>query len=481
MHRFASCLRVVLALPLVLCCSSTPASSPVDGAPPKGQDGETRRPDGSLDAAKDAGVGHEHDARTQDATRKDARTQDAGSTDASSGDGASHCTGKLALPLTSTPNGFVDVHGCPAVLHGIDIFLDFDVEYGNQSPETIAQKVAADGFNFARLPIFWSEFEPNPPTVSGGVVTHDWEAGAPTMNEYIALVSALTAQGIPVVPDMQQDTTGIPNWLFGCTPVLPDGGNNCWTPDHRCAFFNNSPDAGGPILPSDALHDAWTHLMSVTLAQGAQVIGLDVLNEPETNGSCSGFDAGTVLDHFFVDTTRRLRGWEVEAGVPGPLFVIEDVGYAAYCRNDNRLDLTPGLSVELADAGVPEDRWVYSWHFYPQTFDAAAQPLSDHIARAKQYGVAFWLGEFDPRVAVSSPEAGCADHLGSANIPWKETLENELGNPDAGTTGFFQAAGLSWSYWAYTGSLPQGSLVWDAGDPTGDLLRTLQWGMKSGQ
>ncbi|MHB8420756.1 MAG: cellulase family glycosylhydrolase [Myxococcales bacterium] len=382
------------------------------------------------------------------------------------------CADPLVLPLTGAGGQLVDARGCATRLRGIDL----EMSLLQDPPAVAAARIAADGFNFVRVAIFWSSFESQAPSVTDAGVVHHWNANA--LGAFGALCGALADAGVPVIPDMHQDAFGIPNWVFGCPgPVVldPDAGLNCWANAARkCDFFENA-DAGGALAPYDALTAAWLELLATARAQGAQVVGMDILNEPEALTSCPGYLEGG-LDGFFASIAGRIEATQSDAG-PAALFMIEDGAYDAYCHLGHQFSLTDALPQALADAGVPAGGWAYSWHFYPYGWADGEPSLLDHWNRARQWGVPFWLGEFNPR--FGSMDGGCGP-AAQFNPGWRaDPMSDELGDPEGGRQGFFDDAGFSYSLWVYQAT-GQGGLIWDTGDPGDDLLHALQWALDAG-
>jgi len=112
--------------------------------------------------------------------------------------------------VQSSGTRFVDQSGNPVYLRGFD---------ANRSMSY--KKAAGLGANFVRIPIYWSDLEPNPPV--GGV--HSWDAAE--LAALDAEVQLLQSQNVNVLLDLHQtgwspyfteitqDARGMPAWLYG--------------------------------------------------------------------------------------------------------------------------------------------------------------------------------------------------------------------------------------------------------------------------
>jgi len=450
-------LRSLFAVPLLaLACSASTTGESSDASATKG-----------LDGSKDASL---HDATRHDASLRDAAADlDALHPPRDSGTpsiDAAACKGvAIVPPISIAGRRFVDGHGCSFSLSGIDV----QIQPGLDATAT-ASEIASDGFNFVRLVQYWDDLEPTAPTVGdGGMIVHHWNAGH--VDQVVGLASALVARGILVALQFHQGgNLGVPTWALPAS--VQDGGWGNGTA--KCDFYQNAPGAGAPTLPPhEAMAEAWAYLLGAAAGTDAGdngfIFAADLFNEPPIPIPCEGdiLDGGRLVDDFFVRVGARLHELR-----PTTLLMIEDNAYTSYtCLYPGQHALSNDLPAELSEAGVALGHWAYSWHFYPYAWSQGQAAFGEHVARAATWGVPFWIGEFNPRAGVQ-----CSDTNDEVPPSWQaDPLSFELGNPDAGTLGAFQEAGVSWSLWVLNASgHPSNSLIWDAGDPSNILLRALE-------
>src|SRR5437867_3295625 len=229
-------------------------------------------------------------------------------------------------------------------------------EYGN---------VASFGLNVVLLCVSWSNHEPQVPVPGpGGTVAHTWN------EQYLAdhdeAVKAYGCRGVAVILDMQQagwspafndrrtgrcEGSGMPDWLY---PVAASQR----TSDAKCDFFANRHEEGVPVAPLDGFEAVWK-MLTDRYRDNPKVVAADMLNEPP-----SVCDGGQVSD-FYDRLGTAIRSVNLNI-----LLVFEDNAWTGYSQN--------GFLIKRA---LTLPNAVYSWHFYPDTWDAGKAALQE-IGRA---------------------------------------------------------------------------------------------------
>jgi hypothetical protein len=378
-----------------------------------------------------------------------------------------------ALGHLSVSGGqIVDAAGAPVVLHSTSAG-GMAAGNGNSAPDDclldwalpradLATDVKAAGFNSVRLGISWANLEPTAPVGT----KHTWNQVY--LQALDTDIQRFTSVGVSVIIEMHQsqwspafkhfkppnsdrapecEGIGMPTWLYPGTPegLVPDAA--------KCEFFVNKKRAGVPVAPLDGFVEAWK-FVAARYASNPGVIAADMLNEPGWSKTC----------HPPTDTLVRFHervGQAIHQANARLLLIAEDGTLSYY--------LTRGFAM-TRKPNVPN--LVFSWHWYPPNWDRTRQgrrhetgkeSLQAHADRAREWGVPFWVGEFNAfnqafnNPAVRTDKNWKADTL--AMMAWAK------------------AAGVGWSFYAFdVGS--GGSLV----DPlTGkakpDILAALRTGM----
>jgi aryl-phospho-beta-D-glucosidase BglC (GH1 family) len=203
--------------------------------------------------------------------------------------GPARAAGGAAEPLINEPppvapwvhvsgTGFVDQSGAPAYLRGF-----------NANSSMGYKKAAGLGANFVRIPVYWSDLEPNPP-VDG---MHSWDAAQ--LDALDAEVQLLQSQNVNVLIDMHQtgwspyftditqDARGMPAWLYS-PDYFPQPMNQLGLGLAKMDFATNPA-----ILPYYA---AYLAMLVRRYRSYPNVVGYEPYNEPQP-GKLSPTHAGT--------------------------------------------------------------------------------------------------------------------------------------------------------------------------------------------
>jgi endoglycosylceramidase len=322
-----------------------------------------------------------------------------------------------------------------------------------------AARIASWGMNFVRLGISWANLEPTRPTSGpAGRLTHHWNRHY--LRALDGVVAAFRARGVAVVLDMHQvgwspafkdlpnrerpggpaqcEGTGMPAWLY----PRPTGASVKSAREPvgaaKCAFYANVAGPGVLERPQQGLAAVW-QMLAERYATDATVIGADLFNEPNPTLRCREIDA---------DKLYLLLGRAIRSVNPRLLLLYEDNSYRSYSKF--------GFALRRP---LPLPNTVYSWHFYPSTWEQGRAALEAHVRRARAWNVPLWIGEFNGFGAGLNhrPEA-LAPH-------WATDLRDMLD--------YCRANGVSWSFWEYGRN---SSLVTKRGEPKLALVHVLQSG-----
>jgi hypothetical protein len=250
--------------------------------------------------------------------------------------------------------------------------------------KTSAHDIRAWGFNSVRLPISWSNIEPQAPTrAADGSLSHHWN------EEYLQavdqVIASLDKENLVVVIDMTQffwssafknipraaggtmcEGFGVPAWLH------PNAANET-VDDARCGFMANRPEQGVPVKPWDGLSAVWTKVAE-RYADSAAVVAADVFNEPFfVKPDCAGLD----FPGFYETIGRTIL-----RVVPNWLLFFQ---YQPERNPDFGLTSPP-----------PFDNRVYEIHVHSPDWETAKQRFMDPAWRqAQDWKMPLYVGEFD--------------------------------------------------------------------------------------
>lgn len=308
--------------------------------------------------------------------------------------------------------------------------------------ESEYENTAAMGFNVVRMGVTWANLEPTTPVIEAdGRLVHTYN------QEYLAaidrVVEGFGSRGVSVILDMHQagwspafkdrnenrcEGSGMPHWMYPLAEEMR-------TRDAKCDFFANAADEGVNIKPLDGFEKVW-RMLAKRYRDNPRVVAADMFNEPPS--VCSGKDV--------IDMYERI-GAAIRAENPRILLIYEDNAWTGYSQNGF---LLPG-KLDMSNT-------VYSWHFYPDSWEAGKQALQDHVNRAREWNQPLWIGEFNA-FHRATDEDYPAD--------WEAQMARLMA--------YLKENGISWTLWEY-GHGRNSAVVDKRGNIKEDLLATLQMG-----
>jgi hypothetical protein len=345
--------------------------------------------------------------------------------------------------ITASASGITDQSGKRIRLLGVG-----DGRMNQCKPSVPGQTEAATlqrlGFNSVRLSISWAATEPTPPIRrADGSWEHHWDSAY--LHQVDQAVSVFRAHGIAVILDMHQvklssavggnpcSNVYLPPWLFAGQQSREQA---------VCDLFTDTAAPKASIRPYEALSAVWQHY-AARYAANPSVIAADVYNEPNVVDACPNVLRERLVRFYGV------VGAAIRKANPKMALILEDVAYEGYQR------------VGLQLTGLPRlDNVIYSWHFYPTSWESGMPRLADHLAHARALGAPLWLGEFDA--------FGASSNTGRrANANWRRDL--------AAMMSYCRDNDIGWSLWEYRGA---GSSLIDrvTGLPKQPLAQSLQAG-----
>jgi hypothetical protein len=315
-------------------------------------------------------------------------------------------------------------------------------------PQATVANLAAWGFNSVRIPLAWSNIEPEAPLATAGGITHHWNEEF--LSSLDSFINDLTNHGLAVVldmhagyrlhPDRPCESASLPLWADP-----PPSADETAAATARCAFLQGAIPTG----PTGNTWDQFT-AMSTMLAQryasNPQVVAMDMLNEPYPRRGTACAVSGVRIGDLYEQIAQSVR-----LASPSLSLIAEDS--------------PPGLALQ-GQWGVnpPLDlsNVIYSYHMYQPNWVPKGEAVHNaYRARAQQWGAPLLVGEFNA-FGFQAP--------GSAFDPnWESDTEAAM------TT--WRQQGVSWIVSAYSG----GNHLIDlkTGAPRADLISAYQKGFDS--
>ncbi len=304
-----------------------------------------------------------------------------------------YMTGMHVVHQSGQAPYLADAAGDSVLLRGVNdnTLVQYPANYPEAPPYSGQDfaEMAALGFNFLRLPVSWSRIMPEPGVIDCGY-----------LSQVARVVHYASEYGIGVLVDMHQDrysavtatrveADGAPGW------ALPGGGSSC------------APVAGISMCEISGFENFWADgevdgrpmqswyldaAAAVALAAGAgnlggNIVGVELMNEPEPFGGHSPFTAGSLWPFY----DRMISGLR-SAGVAVPIWFESPV-----IRSPQEI-----ASVARAFSGDPD--LVYAYHAYTGVFSdpmgvAASVPALPGVyasveQAARAFGTPFVVDEY---------------------------------------------------------------------------------------
>lgn len=359
-------------------------------------------------------------------------------------------SGHVSQPIT----GYLHTNGTQLFqANGTQIYL-YGINYdnlrigGKRGTCNITINYSASNFtpldiNVARVPIYWEDIEPAPPTLyPNGTVDHHW-------NEYYLqdidnVVNMLTSNGVAVILDFHQDGLdatlkysrsddnfsrcyggGLPIWI--APNALPQYGGEpgdratldfAMNVEENVSLMNETPWQGMAAVEA---------MIADRYRLNSKVIGIDVINEPAEFVNVTTGQARGSLNAFYDYMAQRISNTN-----PNLLIFIED------CKQVADATLIAECENTLSSA-PPYRNIVYEFHYYTDNFTNTnssdnASVFMAHVERGRQLGLPIWLGEFNTGPGSSSVKAP------GAPSDWPQILAPLLENVSSNKL-------VGWSLW----------------------------------
>lgn len=282
-------------------------------------------------------------------------------------------------------------------------------------PDFMYDSMEKEGFNVARVPISWSNLEPNAPTTgANGQPLHtyndaylrDLDSIISKFHEHhIAVILSMHQWGWSPYFEVQKSATktvhgnGMPEWLY-------QGTNIDWL-TARKNMFNNVDDQ------VNMLGAAWQAVLR-RFANNTTVIGADMLNEPTLDPAyqSSGYDGSKIN----LDDVYRTLGKSIRAADPHVALLFQ-------------------TSRSTPVSGAPSfENVIFTFHSYPLNGWAAQKKWikNTEMAHAANWNVPVWIGEYQI-IGKLSNDSG----------------PNSWQNQTTAMMQFCKRNNLGWSYWAW--------------------------------
>lgn len=333
---------------------------------------------------------------------------------------------QAAAPWFATSGtSFVDAHGNPVVLRGVDVYPG------------VSAPVVAIGANFARVFVPWASVEPTAP-VDG---VHTWSQSV--LSEVDASVSDLLQQGVAVEIDFHQCgwspyfqsangsgcANGVPAWYYadGRFPQTGQG-----EADAKAAFWTTEASQ------SEAAYQAFAQMMVARYSASPNVIGYGVFNEPQPGSLGATTAATNTMLGWQVTVARAIRAIDPQRTI---FFMARSGGEGVTTADFSQLAGLGSVALDFHDYfnGTPGygfdqtgDNWYPSWSQthnqtstdYQGTEAAQEQVLQVVLAKTQAAGIPLLVGEW----GVQKTDTGAAAY-------------------QAQMLDLFATYGLSWARW----------------------------------
>jgi endoglycosylceramidase len=350
-----------------------------------------------------------------------------------------HVKAKGAVrPWVQTAHGqFVDQHGDPVVLRGMDVPL---------GQSDLAPVAAQLGANFVRIYVGWNVIEPKPP-VNG---RYRWDTGV--LDQLDREVEAYRREHINVLIDYHQfhwspyfaqatckagkkvcRASGVPAWFYagGRFPATKSGESQA-----EAAFWTSEKSR------SLGYYSAFVAMMAARYAHEPNVVGYEIFNEPHPGRLGDSTEATNIMLRWQAVVRRAIQRVDPVRTV----FIMcrgggEGVGtadLAPFGSLDHLAldwhDYFNGGSGGLDQAG---DNWTPSWAAthnqtstsYTGTEASQARALQVPLARTRSWGIPLLVGEWGIHGGTPGADAYQAQMLA-----------------------LFAQDGVSWSRWVLASS-----------------------------
>jgi endoglycosylceramidase len=343
-----------------------------------------------------------------------------------------HAQGAVRPWVVTAGGRFVDRHGTPVVLRGMN------VPVGQSDLAPIAAHLGA---NFVRIYVGWNAIEPKPP-VNG---RYRWDTGV--LGQLDREVEAYRREHVNVLIDFHQfhwspyfaqatckagktvcRASGVPAWFYagGRFPDTKSGESQA-----QAAFWTNEKSL------SLGYYTAFVSMMAARYAHEPNVVGYEIFNEPHAGRLGDSTEATDIMLRWQAAARRAIQRVDPTRTV----FIMcrgggEGVGtanLAPFGSLDHlALDWHDYFNGESGGFDQAGDNWVPSWAAthnqtntsYHGTEASQARALSVPLARTRTWGIPLLVGEW-------------GIHTGT---PGAATYQSQM-------LDLFARDGVSWSRW----------------------------------
>ncbi len=354
-------------------------------------------------------------------------------------------------PIHTAGGRIIDSTGHVVPFNGVNV-RNFVSDVGSTRcvpprPSEVAANLAAWGFNSVRLPLAWSNIEPQPPVVQpDGTVVHRWnEAYLASLD---AFINDVTGRGLAVIlggmhfryslaPRGACHAASQPSWVDPAPSTDPTAAAQA-----RCDFLKGTTVTGPAGNTWDGFTAVWT-MLAKRYASNPQVVAIDMVNEPFPAKVCPPSEEriGDLYQQI-VAAVKQVN--------PSMAFVAEDS--------------PPPLALAgtfVVNPPLRLDNTIYSYHLYqPNWQPKGASVNAAYWQRARVWGAPMLVGEFNA--------FGYAAHTAGSDPNWASDTTAALST--------WRREGVSWIVSSYAGG---NRIVDKGGAPRPDLISTFQQGFVS--